>query len=259
MALHEVCIEDCLRLRRQSPLIHNVTNYVAMNFTANALLAVGASPFMSSEPDEVREIVDLADALVVNVGCLGTEQARAMYLAVEEAVLKGKPWVLDPAGVGLSCLRTSTVLDLISRFHPSVIRGNASEIAFLSGTGNAPRGMDSKLDSASVVDGAVTFARKSGSVISVSGSVDYVTDGNEIREIRGGSTLMKRVTAMGCTASALTGAFLAVNGNFLEAASHAAELMSEAGSIAAAGEPGPGTFAVKFIDALAALSVEVGK
>ena len=245
---------DCAGIRRQSPLILNITNYVAMNFSANALLAVGASPLMSKESEEVEELVNSANALVINIGCLETSDLEAMERAACISHTNGKPWVIDPVGVGLSRLRAETTLRLIRKYRPSVIRGNASEIRFLAGDSSIQKGVDSSFDSTEAVEHAASLALETGAVISVSGAVDYITDGTDIIEIRNGSPMMSKVTAMGCTATALTGAFLAVDQDPMQAAAGAMAFMGIAGEYAEKVSSGPGSFAAAFIDCLDALN-----
>ncbi len=256
MLLSGTISEDCMRIREQSPLIHNITNYVAMSLSANALLAIGASPLMSSEPEEMQDIVSKAEAMTVNIGCLEGRQLEAMRLAAEAAYIQGKPWVLDPAGVGVSTLRLNSCNELIRRFHPGVIRGNASEIMTLAGIQATSRGVDASEESRAALAPAVKLSRESGAVVSVSGPVDYITDGSRIIAIQNGSPLMPQVTAMGCTASAITAAFLAVEKDCLTAAAGAMALMGVTGGKAAAECAGPGSFAVRFIDMLASISPE---
>lgn len=242
--------EDCRLIRQTSPVIHNITNYVAMGFSANVLLALGASPLMSSEPDEMEDISFLSSALVINIGCLEQNSMKAMRIAAEAMSALGKPWVLDPVGAGASRLRTATSLDLIRRFHPSVIRGNASEILALCGLPARPRGVDSVEDSLCALRPAMELAAKYETVVSVSGRVDFITDGREVTGIRNGSPMMQSVTAMGCASSAVTAAFLAVDTDYLNAASCAAALMGVAGEKAASESGGPGTLAIEFLDTL---------
>ena len=272
------------RIREFSPLVHNITNYVAMNLSANALLAIGASPLMSSEEKEMEEISAISDALVINLGCIESGQLRAARIAASEALRSGTPWVLDPVGAGLSLLRTSAATQLAMEYGPSVIRGNASEIIALANACTqaqcspdmtAAHGVDSGVDSAMAIDSAKALALYSGAVVSVSGPVDYITDGKELVRVSNGHPIMPRVTAMGCTASAVTAAFLAVtsrngaepghdvrSGNGvldprLEAAAAAMLAMGIAGETAAKDCKGPGTFVPLFIDALANLPEHV--
>ncbi len=248
--------DDCRLIRATAPLIHNITNYVAMEFSANALLAVGASPLMSSEPEEMEEISGISSALVINLGCLEKRQMEAMRIAAEAAHGSGKPWVLDPVGAGASRLRTDTAIELLRRFRPSVVRGNASEIMVLAGASSRPHGVDSADGSLEALEHAKAVANEYGTVVSVSGPVDYITDGESVASIHNGSPLMPCVTAMGCTASALTAAFLAVDSDSLSAASCAMALMGVAGERAVAESDGPGSLRVRFIDTLYNLKPE---
>ena len=267
--------DDCLSIRRQSPLILNITNYVAMSLSANSLLAIGASPLMSAEPLEISELATRCAALAVNIGCLEERSIVAMRKAAAAARAAGRPWVLDPAGAGASTLRTDIALELL-RLHPAVLRANAGEVISLAeaafpGTAfratqdnlrpdsptpltEASRGVDSIASSEDALDSAKALAREFGTVVSVSGAIDYITDGEKVIGLKGGSPLMPRVSAMGCTASALTGAFIAVDGDPLQAAAGAMALMKAAGSAAAAAlGPGEsvGTLPARFLDYLA--------
>ena len=254
--------DDCLSIRRQSPLILNITNYVAMSLSANSLLAVGASPLMSAEPLEISELATRCAALAVNIGCLEERSIVAMRTAVAAARAAGRPWVLDPAGAGASTLRTDIALELL-RLRPAVLRANAGEVISLAEAAfrasptpltEASRGVDSIASSEDALDSAKALAREFGAVVSVSGAIDYITDGEKVIGLQGGSPLMPHVSAMGCTASALTGAFAAVDGDPLQAAAGAMALMKAAGSAAAA-TLGPGesvgTLPARFLDFLA--------
>ena len=241
--------EDCRRIRAASPLVLNITNYVAMNFSANALLAAGASPLMSSEPSEMKELVSLCNSLVINIGCLDSTQIKAMKIAAECASDMHKPWVLDPAGAGASVLRTETAT-LLSSLGPSVIRGNASEMLSLCGGKASGRGVDSTEESACAVRAAKHLALKYGCIVSVSGASDYITDGHATVCIHNGNPLMTKVTAMGCVASAMTAAFCAVNGNSLEAAAEAMALMGVTGERACVECKGTGSLQTVFLDML---------
>ena len=336
--------EDLAKIRATGPLVHCITNAVAMEFNANALLAVGASPIMSSFAEEMVEIVRISSALCINIGTLDRSQIEAMKIAAAAAQAFGVPWVLDPVGVGASSIRLQTAQMLISHYHPQVIRGNASEILTLAGKTVKSRGVDSLYrteaneagereagaqateaneagekeagaqateaneageraagareteaqteeanraeangagerangaDSLCEADerAVAEFAGRSGAVVSVSGPVDVITDGIRTVRLEGGDPIMSRVTAMGCTATALTAAFLAVNENAFDAAANAMALMSAAGEAASkeakaiqatqgatqttqaaqnarTGIQGTGTFKISFLDAL---------
>ena len=244
---------DFAAVRRSGPLVHNITNYVAMNYSANVLYALGARPLMSSETSEMEEIVDASDALVINVGCIGRSQFEAMLSAAGRARATGRPWVLDPAGVGLSAFRTDACHELVGDFAPAVIRGNAAEISALAGVPARQRGMDSPETPADGIESAMRLSARTGAVVCMSGAVDCITDGRRLVRIADGSPLMGRVTAMGCSASAAIAAFLAVESDALAAAACAMGVMGLAGRKAEAVSAGPGSFAVNFLDALSNL------
>lgn len=240
------------QLRTTAPLVHNITNYVVMTPTANALLAAGAAPAMLHAPEEVAEFAAIASALVVNIGTLSAPWRDAMILAARAATAAGRPWVLDPVAGGATAFRRAAVEALIAE-RPTVIRGNASEIIAANVSGSAGRGVDAANGVAEAAAHADALARRTGATVVVSGPVDYITDGRRAVEVANGVELMTRVTGTGCTCTALIGAFLGAGLPGLEAATAAMVLMGVAGEVAAQDEPGPGTFAVRLLDALAAL------
>jgi hydroxyethylthiazole kinase len=242
--------QDIRRIRAEAPLVHNITNYVVMNTTANALLALGASPVMAHAVDEVEEIVRLARALVLNIGTLSGPWIEAMLRAGREAGRRGVPIVLDPVGSGATQLRTETSRRLLAELSPAIIRGNASEIASLAGGGGATKGVDSTLATDETIEVAQFLSAKWHCVVSVSGATDLIVGDGVILRVRNGHPLMTRVTGLGCTATALTGAFAAVNPSPLRAAAHAMALMGIAGEIAAERSSGPGSFQMHFLDVL---------
>ena len=248
--------KDCIAVRMQSPLVHNITNYVAMNITANVLLAAGASSLMSFCQEEMDEIVSISSVLVINIGCLDREEIAGMRVAASAALKYGKPWVLDPVGAGASRLRTDTALSLISDYHPTIIRGNASEIMCIAGLAVATKGVDSTASSTDAVDSAKALALATGAIVSVSGATDYITDGQTVETIANGNPLMGRITAMGCCASALCGAFAAVDSDAFAAAVNAMAVMGVAGDMAAEGATGSGSFQQRFLDALSTFDAE---
>ena len=239
-------------ISEKTPVVVNLTNYLAMNFNANALLAIGASPIMSFYDKEMDDLLAIADSLVINIGCLDDCEIRGMHEAAAAAVRYGKPWVLDPVGVGASKARTETAVDLITRYHPAIVRCNASEIMVLHGTACATRGVDSAEPVEKARSCAKEFAAEHGTVVAVSGAVDYITDGAKEAECDKGSPMMARVTTMGCCASAICAAFAAVMPPFY-AAVHAMDAMGTAGQAAAARSLGTGSLAVNFIDELCLL------
>jgi hydroxyethylthiazole kinase len=245
-----------VELRRRRALVHNITNYVVMDFSANALLAVGASPVMAHAVGEVREMVALAGALVINIGTLSTPWIEAMFVAGREARERGVPIVIDPVGAGATQLRTDTALKLIEELKPAVVRGNASEILSLGRAGGQTRGVDSTRGVDEAQATALQLASAWHTCVAVTGPEDFITDGKRRFDVANGHPLMARVTGTGCVASALTGAFLAVEKDAVVAAACALVVYGVAGEMAAAGAPHPGTFRVRMIDALDAITAE---
>ena len=238
-------------VREKSPLVHNITNYVAMNFSANALLAAGASPVMAHAADEVADMALIAGALVINIGTLDAEWVESMLLAGKTKHEAGGIVVLDPVGVGATSYRTRTAWRIIEECHPDIIRGNASEIMALLNADIRSKGVDSSCSSSDAVDSAIMLAERTGAVVVISGETDYVTDGKRVETIANGSRMMPYVTAMGCTASSMVGAFAAVNpSDLLDASLHAMALMGVAGEIAAGKSAGPGSLLTNFVDTL---------
>lgn len=242
--------QDLLKIRTDAPLVHNITNYVVMNTTANALLAIGASPVMAHAIEEVEEMTGLAQALVLNIGTLSQSWIEAMLIAGKEARRRNIPVVLDPVGCGATQFRTNTVQKLIDEIHPTVIRGNASEIRALISTGSGTKGVDSLHTPDEVSEDAARLSKSAECVVSVSGPVDLVVEGKVVVRIANGNPMMTKVTGMGCTSSAITGAFLAVNNSAIRAAAHAMAVMGIAGELAAERAAGPGSFQMNFLDSL---------
>ncbi|NTU67529.1 MAG: hydroxyethylthiazole kinase [Chlorobiaceae bacterium] len=247
--------DDLARLRGRSPLVHCITNAVVTNFTANVLLAVGAAPAMVVSVEEAAEFVRIADALLLNVGTITVPDAEAMLMAAETAVATGTPWVLDPVAAGVLTYRTSVVGKLVG-LRPTVIRGNASEILALNGLNGAGRGVDSTVASTDALPAAIELARGTGSVVALSGKVDYVTDGEQVVSVEGGHELMSRVTGMGCTLGALIAAFLPVSATPFRAAAAASAIFGAVGGDAAGRAGGPGSFAVGFLDRLSTIGLQ---
>jgi len=221
-----------------------------MNTTANTLLALGASPIMAHARDEVEELVAVAGALVLNIGTLSPAWIEAMEAAGVTAAARGVPVVLDPVGAGASRLRTTTALRLIERTRPRVVRGNASEILALVG-GAGGKGVDAAHAVDEARSAAAELARRTNGVVAVTGAEDYVTDGQRAVRVANGDPWMGRITGSGCAATAVTGAFLAVEPSALAAAAAALIIFGIAGELAAVDCPGPGSFQVRLLDALA--------
>lgn len=241
---------DLSLVREKSPLIHNITNYVVMNNTANALLSIGASPVMAHSVDEVAEMAGIASALVLNIGTLDAEWVRAMLIAGKTAQEKKIPVIFDPVGAGATSYRTKMCQQILEECKPSIIRGNASEIMALVNSDVRTKGVDSTNSSDLALDSAKVLAAETGAVVVISGQTDYITDGKTTETVSNGNTLMARVTGMGCTATAIVAAFAAVNRDMLQAATHGMAVMGISGEMAAAQSQGNGSMQVHFLDEL---------
>lgn len=239
------------QMRETAPLVHNITNFVAMNVMANVLLAVGASPAMVHAQDEVAEFAGIAQALSINIGTLDRHWSTSMVTAAKTMAARGQPWVFDPVAVGATQFRQDVSMELM-QFKPTVIRGNASEILALAGLGGASRGADSGDSVAAAQEAATLLARRTGGVIAVSGPMDFVTDGDRAFEIANGHKIMPRVTALGCSLNGVIAAFC-VGQSVLEATTAALACYGLAGEVAARIAKGPGSFQTAFLDALYAM------
>jgi hydroxyethylthiazole kinase len=244
----ETIFQALQALRARRPLVHNITNYVAMSVSANVLLALGASPAMVHAAEEVEDFVGISDVLVVNIGTLSPPWVAAMHQAVARATSLGKPFVLDPVGCGATPYRTQ-VSAALAALRPTIVRGNASEILSLSGAAGATKGVDSTARSDDAVAAAGALARATGAVVAVTGATDYVTDGTRLVAIEAGDALMPLSTALGCSLSAITGAFATVAPPF-DAAVAALAVFGAAGSEAAERCRGPGHLPAEICDAL---------
>jgi hydroxyethylthiazole kinase len=238
-------------LRERGPLVHNITNLVAMDMTANLLLAAGASPLMAHAREELAEVVAAADALTVNIGTLSLSWVETMAQAAQAASDGGTPWVLDPVGAGATAYRTESAARLVA-LGPTAIRGNGSEIMALAdaASGARPRGVDTSVESVEALDAAFQLARQSGACVAVTGAVDYVTDGVNMTAVANGVPLMGRVTAMGCALSSLVAACLAVTHRPRDAVAHALAILGVSGEIAAQESDGPGSLRWRLLDAI---------
>ncbi len=242
-------------MRARAPLVQCITNYVAMTPVANALLAAGASPAMVHAPAEAAEFARAADALTVNIGTVSGDWLAGMTLAAGGAAAAGRPWVLDPVACFATAFRRDATARLLA-LAPTVVRGNASEIRALAGEHGGGRGADAGDAVAAAEDAARGLAAEREAVVAVTGDVDFVTDGARAVRLRGGSPLMPRVTATGCALTGLVGAFLAVERDAMAATIAALATMAAAGERAARGAEGPGSFAVRLMDALAAVDAD---
>ena len=225
-----------VRLRARVPHIHCITNAVAQNFTANALLAASCVPSMTLSPEEIGPFVAGSQALLVNLGTFDRERREATDIAVETARQGNVPWVLDPVFVDRATPRADFARKLIALL-PKVVRLNHAEFSALA-------------NAKPTRDALVAYARRHKTVVALSGETDWVTDGKRLAIIANGHPLMAKVTAMGCAASALIAACLAIEPAAWRASAAALEMLGVAGELAAAKADGPGSFAVAIIDAL---------
>jgi hydroxyethylthiazole kinase len=244
-------------LRARKPLIHQITNYVVMNETANATLALGALPVMAHAPQEVEEMVGLAGALVLNIGTLSDHWIEAMLAAGRAASERGTPVVLDPVGAGATAYRTDTARRILDTVDVTVVRGNAGEIATLVGVEAEVRGVESIAAGGEPAQLARQAGAALGCVAAVTGPIDHVSDGERVLAVANGHELLGTVSGTGCMATAITGCFLAVRSERpLEGAAEALAAFGVAGEDAAVQARGPGSFHVGLYDALYGLVPE---
>jgi hydroxyethylthiazole kinase len=246
---------DLQAVRAHAPLVHSITNLVVMNFNANALLAVGASPVMAHAHEEVRDMVGIAQALVLNIGTLEPAWISAMQVALQAARARGIPVVLDPVGAGATPYRNAALAELIRAGAPGILRGNASEIMSVAGLAAATRGVDSAASTADASDAAAALARQLGAVVCVSGADDLIVDAAGRRAVlSNGHPWMTRVTGVGCSASALVGAFAAVQPDPWRATVAAMAVLGVVGELAVervqAAGAGVGRLQIELLDGL---------
>lgn len=251
--------EDVVAVRDNAPLVHNITNYVVAPYNANALLALGASPIMAHAHEEVKEMASLAGALVLNIGTLDPYWVSAMKRAMTAAHETGKPVILDPVGAGATAYRAETVHELIRLGPPSIIRGNAAEIMCTAGWQASTKGVDSITSSGAAVDAAHELARHIKGTVCISGADDHVVDhAGRWLSLSNGHEWMTLITGTGCSASAMIGAFAAVQSDRWRATAAAMAYLGVAGEIAAErviqANQGVGSLQIALLDALQLLS-----
>lgn len=230
------CLEN---VRKNVPLVHNITNYVTVNDVANVLLACGGSPIMSDEPEDVEDITSICGGLNINIGTLNKNSIEGMFRAGRKANELGHITLLDPVGAGASKLRTDTAVKLMDELKFTCIRGNISEIKTLALGSGTTKGVDADVADAvtdETLDSAVRFvkdfAKKADAVVAITGAIDLVSDGDKCYVIRNGRPEMGKITGTGCQLSGLTTAFLVANpDNKLEAVAAAVCTMGVAGEI----------------------------
>jgi hydroxyethylthiazole kinase len=249
-SLAENASDNLGKVRKTKPLVHNITNFVVMNYTANALLACGASPVMAHAIEEVEEMVSLAGALVLNIGTLTPQWVEAMLRAGNKANSLNVPVVLDPVGSGATRLRTDSAKRLARELSIQVIRGNASEVLSLAERDSRTRGVDSTRSVEEAAEAAIALARELTTTLAITGKVDLITDGKRTLRVHNGHEMMGMVTGTGCSATVMIGAFLAVDPDPVEATTTALAYFGLAGEKAAARADTPGTYQIALLDAL---------
>lgn len=246
---------DVVAVRETAPLVHSITNLVVMSYNANALLALGAAPVMAHACDEVEEMVSIANALVLNIGTLQPEWVEAMKLAARKAVSLNKPVILDPVGAGATSYRNRTIEELLAIANPTVIRGNASEIMNVAGLTTDTKGVESLQSSEAAIEAAKTLAREIDGIVCVSGETDIITDKNgKTAFLQNGHPWMTKITGTGCSATAMIGAFAAVQPDYWRATLSAMAYLGVVGEYATEEvrreNQGVGSLQVKILDAL---------
>ncbi|NMD69050.1 hydroxyethylthiazole kinase [Bacillus sp. DNRA2] len=244
------------RVRDENPLVHNITNVVVTNFTANGLLALGASPVMADSRKEVSDMVKIAKALVINIGTLNERTVEAMHLAGKAANQLKIPVLLDPVGAGATPFRTETAQSLISEIQFTAIRGNAAEIANVAGENWTVKGVDAGDNEGDVSELVKKTAQRLQTIIIATGKEDIVTDGETTFSISNGHPLLTKVTGTGCLLTSVIGAFVAVAENMIEACAAALTVYGIAAELAAlkTANQGPGSFQIEFLNQLDKIS-----
>ncbi len=237
-------------LRDKRPLVHNITNFVVMNYTANILLAAGASPVMAHAVEEVEEMVSMAGALVLNIGTPDRVWIKSMIKAGKKANELDIPVIFDPVGSGATTFRTESSRRLIDEISINIIRGNASEVLSLESESSRTKGVDSIHSVDEATESALILSQKLGVTLAITGEVDLVTDGDRTLKVSNGHHLMSRITGTGCAATAIMGAFLAVDNDPVTASSTALAYFGLAGEKAAEKADSPGSFMIASLDAL---------
>lgn len=246
-------------VRAQKPLIHHLTNYVTVNDCANMTLAIGASPVMATDVAEMEDMVSMAGALVLNIGTLSSLVVDSMLIAGKKATELGIPVVFDPVGVGATRLRTSTASRIIELVHPTVIRGNMSEIMTLAGLSTKIKGVDSLADELEAAVVARDLSKQLGCVVVITGKIDIIARENDLCRVANGQAMMTGITGTGCMATSLVGACCAVSADAFIGATAGIVAMGIAGELAqkmlASGE-GLGTYRVRLIDVISQMTPE---
>src|SRR3990167_4959629 len=244
-------MHQCIvQIKESNPLVLNLTNYVTMEWVANGLLSLGASPIMTESTEELDDLIQIAHAVVINIGTLeDTFLARAAH-ACATANRLNKPLIFDPVGAGASFYRTRTCLNFLEQFNFTVIRGNASEVMVLAGDHVKTKGVDSLSQTCDAIESAQRLSITYQTTVAVSGATDLVIRDQQVKKLDRGSPLMTRVTGTGCLLTAVVAAFNAVSTDAYTATASALLFYSVCGELAAQKSYGPGSFQANFLDEL---------
>lgn len=250
--------ETLKKVREVNPLVHNITNVVVTNFTANGLLALGASPVMANAKEEAADMAKIASSLVLNIGTLNPQTVEAMVIAGKAANEHNVPVIFDPVGVGATPYRTESAQKIISEVKVSVIRGNAAEIANAVGENWQIKGVDGGNAKGNLTDLAITAAKKFNCVVVITGKDDVVSDGNNTYVVANGHPILTKVTGTGCLLTSVIGAFAGVERDLLQASVAALTYYGVAAEKASkkTAELGPGSFQIEFLNQLSLVSSE---
>ena len=261
-SLAEAIWADVLAVREKTPLVHNITNLVVMSYNANVLLALGAAPVMAHAREEAADMACIADALVLNIGTLQPDWVESMKLAAQAAHAHAIPVVLDPVGAGATPYRDRVIRELLSTAKPDILRGNASEIMSVAGKAAPTKGVDSTQSSDNAIHAARHLAKSLDGIVCVSGETDYILDrdGKQVC-LSNGHIWMTRITGTGCSATAMIGAFAAVEPDYWRATVAAMAYLGVAGELAVeqviAQKQGVGSLQIALLDQLQLMEEKV--
>jgi hydroxyethylthiazole kinase len=238
------------KLREASPLVHNMTNEVVTNFTANGLLALGVSPVMAYAPEEVADMAKLSGALVLNMGTLTSDLVEAMLIAGRSANAHGVPVVFDPVGAGATAFRTEVARRIVDELEIAIIRGNAAEIANVIGEAWEIKGVDAGKAGGDVEALARKAAEALKTTVAITGKVDVVASKDKLYTIHNGDEMLTRVTGTGCLLTSVLGAYAAVEKDFALAAAAGLSGYGVAAELARQAVSAPGSYQIALLDAL---------
>jgi hydroxyethylthiazole kinase len=248
-------------VRTKKPLVHHITNYVTVNDCANITLAIGASPIMADAVEEAGDIAAISSALVLNIGTLNSRTIESIIKAGKSANKNGVPVVFDPVGAGASKLRNDTTMRILDEIKISALRGNISEIRYISGLASNTKGVDASVNDASDDSGAIalTLSRKLNCVVAITGAIDTISDGHSVVYVKNGHPMMSSITGTGCMCSSLVGSFCGADpDSIFKGVTAAIICMGIAGEIAfeKAGLIGNGSFHMALLDAISKMDAD---